>query len=113
MRYLTVIVTMLGMAAVALVLMAWPAPAQDRGAWFKSLRMPGSGVSCCDISDCKQTDAQWQAGGWWAVSRYHKKLVPIPPAKVLQKPMSIDGEAYLCEGQAGTIFCFVPPSPGS
>lgn len=104
-----------GLATVAtLLVLVTLASAQDRKAWFKSLRMPGSGISCCDVSDCKQTDAVWQGGGWWARSNVSGKVVAIPPAKVLQLPHSIDGEAYLCEGPASaTIFCFIPPSPGS
>jgi len=107
----TVLIAILGIASVGLIFMAWPAPAQDRGAWFKSLRL--NGVSCCDISDCRQTEATWRDGGWWAYSPHKKAMISVPEAKVLHSPMSIDGEAYLCEGLAGTIYCFVPPSPGS
>jgi hypothetical protein len=106
--------TVIGLIALAVTIaMAGPSRAQDRGAWFKSLKMPG-GTSCCDISDCKRVEAQWRGGGWLALSNVTKKWTQIPPARVLQSPHSIDGEAYLCEGPAsGTIYCFVPPSPGS
>lgn len=101
----------LGMLLLALYQPAW---SQDRGAWFKSLKQPGSGVSCCDISDCKRVEAKWQGDGWIALSNVTKQWTPIPPGKVLQNKPSIDGDAYLCEGPAsGTIYCFVKPDIGS
>ena len=36
------------------------ANSEDRGAWFKSLRQPGTGMSCCDIADCHRTVADWR-----------------------------------------------------
>jgi hypothetical protein len=99
--------------AVAITLgLTGPSPAQDRGAWFKSLKAP-NGASCCDISDCMQTEAQWQGGGWFATHPSGRK-VPVPPEVVLKRPMSIDGEAYACWlGASTALRCFVPPSPGS
>ena len=102
----------------------------DRGAWFKSLKTPQGG-SCCDLSDCRQTQAKQNADGSW-VAIVNGKWRDIPPEKVLASPLSIDGEAYVCNSPAtpggwgpnyggapmfiepseGTIFCFVPPIPG-
>lgn len=82
------------------------ASSEDRGAWFKSLRQPGTGMSCCDIADCHRTVADWREGQWWAI--VEGAWTPIPPAKELKK-LSLDGEAYVCSGTARTIFCFVPP----
>lgn len=91
----------------------------DRGDWFKSLKMPGSGSSCCDVADCAQTKAEWREGQWWAVVR--ETWTPVPPDRVLKSPHSLDGEAYLCSnpGLAPNgvvnplvIYCFVPPDMG-
>jgi hypothetical protein len=105
-----------GLITIALVILALTvglASAQDRGAWFKSLKSPENGASCCDVSDCLQTDARWQGGGWLAVHP-SGRVVPVPPEVVLKKPMSIDGEAYACWLGSSTVMrCFVPPSPGS
>lgn len=107
--------TMVGLAVGVLLYLAGPAPAQDRGSWFKSLKQPGTGVSCCDISDCKAVEARWQAGGWW-MQLPDASWLEVPQAKVLQQPMSIDGEAYACtlvyDGDT-LVRCFIPPSPGS
>jgi hypothetical protein len=89
--------------------------AQDRAAWFKSLKQPTTGLSCCDISDCKRTEANWEKGSWWAVVRGLKRQ--IPDEKVVKSPISLDGEAYVCASEnpylkpeMTTIYCFVPPS---
>lgn len=98
------------MAAVAaLLLMPGGAGAaeQDRGTWFKSLKQPLTGASCCDISDCRRAKADWQNGQWWA--DVQGEWTPIPREKELTKK-SIDGEAYVCSGYGRKIYCFVPPT---
>ena len=100
---------------VALALSAEP----DRGAWFKSLKMPGTKTSCCDVADCKKTEAEWKGDGWTAIVRGVWRN--IPDEKVLEHPKSLDGEAYVCSADISaaakeeyraqaTIFCFIPPS---
>lgn len=88
----------------------------SRGAWFQSLRMPTSGKSCCDISDCRQTEARQNVDGSWTAI-VNGEWRPIPADRVLQQPVSIDGEAYVCNAPdvgfaTGVIYCFVPPVPG-
>jgi len=74
--------------------------------WMRSLIRPDTGTSCCNLNDCSPTDAEWRDGQWWAV--YQGEWRAIPPEKVLSKPLSMDGEAWLCAMER-TIFCFVPP----
>jgi hypothetical protein len=83
------------------------AEAEDRGAWFKSLTQPGTGMSCCDMADCRRTDADWHGGQWWADVK--GRWTPVPPEKELNKS-SIDGEAYICTSPSGNIYCFVKPN---
>lgn len=85
--------------------------AQSRSEWFKSLKQPGSTASCCDISDCKRTKANWEKGQWWA--DVQGEWTPIPNEKVLKDTPSIDGDAYVCSGYARRIYCFIKPSPGA
>lgn len=89
----------------------------NRGAWFKSLLMPGTKTSCCDVSDCKRTEAKWIGEGWLANVQGHWR--PIPKEKVLINPKSLDGDAYVCSAPMvpsvaanATIFCFIPPDMG-
>lgn len=95
------------------------AQAGELGAWFRSLRMPGTNLSCCGLGDCHRTDADWRGGQWWAIVDGMWRAVP--PSKVLTKPFSIDGAAYVCNGSPTfdipglekarpPIYCFVPPS---
>lgn len=86
---------------------AGPARAEDTGSWLRSLRQPDTGLSCCDISDCRQTEADWHSGQWWA--KVDGQMTPIPKQKELQKS-SADGEAYVCAGQQRKIYCFIPPN---
>ena len=81
--------------------------AEDRGAWFRGLKQPVTGASCCDISDCRRTEAEWKNGQWWA--DVQGEWTPIPQEKLLNKA-SIDGDAYVCSGFARRIYCFVPPT---
>ena len=83
-----------------------------RNEWFQSLKRP-SGGSCCNLTDCRATEAEDRNGVWWAIVR--EKWTRIPPEVVLQKPLSIDGDAYVCSSTGyGTpiIYCFLPPIPG-
>lgn len=96
-------------ALLACTLPAWGQ--QSRGDWFKSLKQPKTGYSCCDVSDCKQTKAVWQGNGWWAEFP-DGQVRPIPPEKILDKPKTIDGKAYLCSSPTNRVYCFVPPWTG-
>jgi hypothetical protein len=102
------------LAAIA----AFPAIAEEtKGDWFKSLKQPITGASCCDISDCKRTKAEFKGGQWWADvpggGAKDAQVTPIPNEKVLKDKFSFDGEAYVCSGYDRRIYCFVPPSPGA
>ncbi len=99
-----------GLVAACAFAFVASAGAEDRGAWFKSLRMPNTGFSCCDISDCRRTDANWRDGQWWAV--VDGAWTPIPPSRELDK-QSIDGDAYVCASPTRRIYCFVKPNLAS
>jgi hypothetical protein len=83
------------------------AQTQDRSVWFKSLKQPQSGFSCCDVADCHRTDADWHGGQWWAIVA--GRWTPIPHDKELDK-QSLDGDAYVCSSPSGMVYCFVKPS---
>jgi hypothetical protein len=109
-------------ATLALVLLAASCSASiaaDRNDWYKSLKMPGTNASCCEIADCHSTDADWRNDQWWVV--INGKWQRVPDAKVLASPPSIDGSAYVCLGTPSwsfggppptepIIYCFVPPN---
>jgi hypothetical protein len=94
------------LAAAAAGVLSNSAFPEDRSAWFKSLTQPGTGMSCCDIADCRRTEADWREGQWWA--NVEGRWTPIPKDKELSKN-SIDGDAYVCSGAGRRVYCFVPP----
>ena len=87
--------------------------------WFKSLKQPGTGYSCCDVSDCKVIssenvkieDGKWKVkveDSWWEV----------PPEKVLQGKNNPTGEAVACYNPTidankkliwVNFYCFIEP----
>lgn len=73
--------------------------------WFQSLRQPGTGVSCCSISDCRQTDFR-------SVGTHYEVLIdgvwrPVPGDKVLQRMDNPTGRAVVCWTPTMGIMCFV------
>lgn len=77
--------------------------------WFRGLKQPTTGATCCDIADCRLTTADWYASGWWA--EVQGEVMLIPDEKVLKR-QSPDGEAYVCSGYGRKIYCFIPPNMG-
>ncbi len=85
--------------------------------WYKDLKQPGTGYSCCNGSfngvegDCRPTRAYLQEDGTWrAVIDGHWQLVP--PRVVLQR-LAPDGNSHICAGKSGMIYCFIGGSPKS
>ena len=68
---------------------------------------PGTDNYCCDVSDCRRTEAEWRHDQWWAIVQ--GVWMPIPRDKELTVN-SIDGYAYVCSGWARVIFYFIPPN---
>lgn len=81
--------------------------------WYKSLKQPGTEVSCCDVSDCHEVEARtkddhWEVfvgSKWWAV----------PNTKVLKNKENPTGSAVSCFSRFSPqdepyFYCFVAPS---
>lgn len=101
---------LLGLAAYSLAFVGDPVVADPVGDFFKSLRQPGTGNSCCDISDCSFTSARFADGQWLAASRQGDWLI-VPNDRILDR-IPIDERAILCANSTG-VLCFVPPLQGS
>jgi hypothetical protein len=91
-----------------------------RWQWFEELRQPINNEPCCNMTDCYRTEAkQLSDGSWTAMLTDYKgkRWVQISAEKVVKHPLSIDGEAYICNSlgmgyEETAIFCFIPPIPG-
>lgn len=73
--------------------------------WFQSLHQPGTGLSCCSISDCRPTEYRmngddyetWVEGTW----------LVVPRDKILQRTDNPTGHAIVCWTPQRGIMCFV------
>ncbi len=107
------LVCVLSSAAVLTVTygLAAPPPGADpnsaMGRWFQSLRQPGTGTSCCSLSDCRLTDYRAGADGYEALvgGRWRAVLQD----KILRGVTNPTGRAVVCARPEGTILCFVMP----
>jgi len=85
--------------------------------WYKDLRQPGTGYSCCNGSfngvdgDCRPTRAYVTEEGTWK-ALIDGRWQSVPPRAVLQR-LAPDGNSHICAGKSGTIYCFIGGSPKS
>jgi hypothetical protein len=73
--------------------------------WFRSLVQPGTGMSCCSIADCRETDFRIIGDHYEALiqGEWHE----IPPDKILPRADNPTGRAVVCWSPALGIMCFV------
>jgi hypothetical protein len=85
--------------------------------WFRSLRQPRSGMSCCDISDCRYVDYRFVDNHYDI--RIENQWMTVPGEGVIHGKQNITGKAVACYTRSNpysdmiTILCFVPPHTGS
>ena len=81
--------------------------------WFRSLKQPGTGTSCCDLSDCRGVSIRSGAKGYEAlltpkdypVAESH--WVEVPDDKILRGKDNPIGRAVLCWTPSSGVLCFV------
>jgi len=73
--------------------------------WFQSLAVPGTGVSCCSIADCRPTDYRTVGDHYEAL--IEGKWVVIPPRKVLDRTDNPIGRGVVCWTPERGVMCFV------
>ncbi len=74
--------------------------------WYRSLKAPDIGGSCCSIADCRPVEAR-QVGDHWEVLT-KTGWQSVLPQRVLHRE-NLDGRPIACE-ILGQIRCFVPPA---
>ncbi len=109
---------LVAVGAATLGFWPYPAPAHDDGEfaeWFRALRDPSSGISCCSPGrDCRAVEeyrASDVPGGYQV--RDEGMWVDVPPSKVLQNVDNPTGRAVACFGYVdGRIYvrCLVRPA---
>jgi hypothetical protein len=74
--------------------------------WYRSLRIPDAGGSCCGIADCRPVEARQVEGHWEVLTEAGWQ--PVLPQRVVHQE-NLDGRPIACE-ILGEIRCFVPPA---
>jgi hypothetical protein len=82
-------------------------PNSPLGIWYRSLKVPGTGQSCCNVADCRPVDSAWIEGDRWR-ARIGDQVIDIPANRVLSRE-NPDGRGIICRS-SWTVLCFVPPS---
>lgn len=89
-------------------LFATSALAHDHGEhaeFFRSLKVPVYGGSCCNERDCAFTDA-WRVIGERFEVLHEGRWLPVPDDRVLTDVKSPTGRAVACIME-GRVICFV------
>jgi hypothetical protein len=73
--------------------------------WFQGLRQPGTGMSCCSISDCRQTEFRTAGNHYEAMIEGQWRA--IPPDKILDGIDNPTGRAVVCYTPTMGIMCFI------
>jgi hypothetical protein len=104
-----VLAVWLGTIAFLIVVAVRAAPPENAdpalAPWYQSLSVPGSGVSCCSISDCRPTDFRTVGDHYEALAAGN--WVAIPQRKILDRNDNPTGRAVLCWTPENGVMCFV------
>jgi hypothetical protein len=95
------------MAGAAIPAIAAPPPNANPALapWFRSLVQPGTGLSCCSISDCRQTEYRIIQDHYEAL--HGKDWLIVPPDKILRRTDNPTGHAILCWTPQQGVICFI------
>ena len=77
----------------------------DLAPWFRALRQPDTGISCCSVADCRPTDYRTNGDHYEALIQ--DRWVAVPPQKVLSRTDNPTGRAVVCWTPTTGIMCFV------
>ena len=75
--------------------------------WFESLYQPATGLPCCSISDCRQTESRIVGSHYEAL--VEGKWLTVPPETVVERSDNPTGRAVVCWLPWSGILCFVEP----
>jgi hypothetical protein len=73
--------------------------------WFQDLRQPGTGMSCCSMADCRQTD--FRIAGSHYEAMVDGEWREVPPDTILQRTDNPTGRAVVCYTPSRGIMCFI------
>jgi hypothetical protein len=77
--------------------------------WFRDLRQPDSGISCCDVADGHEVDYRVRGGTYYVM--IEGREYPVPPRKIVRNQGNPTGSGvvfYSMIGSRPLILCFIP-----
>lgn len=94
-------------SVIAIPAFAHPPPNADMSLapWFEGLHQPGTGMSCCSIADCRQTEFRTNGDHYEAMIEGEWRVVP--KETILDKVDNPTGHAVVCYTPTLGIMCFV------
>jgi hypothetical protein len=100
-------VVLVACAALSFPAAARPPPNADMSLapWFQALRQPGTGMSCCSVADCRQTDFRTNGSHYEAMVEGVWR--EVPSNTVLERIDNPTGRAVVCYTPARGIMCFI------
>src|SRR4051794_17706062 len=101
-----------GLFVLASAALAAPPPDADPSLspWFRSLRVPGTGTSCCSIADCRPVESRI-TGDHYEVF-VDGKWLRVPPELILGRADNPTGRAVVCWTPTAGILCFLGGAEG-
>lgn len=81
--------------------------------WFKSLKQPGTGASCCDLSDCREVRSRVGAEGYEVFITSPTfpimvdEWVKVPTERIIRGRENPTGSAVVCWTPHRGVICFV------
>jgi len=96
-----------GLSLFAVPAIARPPPNADMtlAPWFQGLRQPGTGMSCCSIADCRQTDFRTKGSHYEAMVEGEWR--EVPQSTILEQIENPTGHAVVCYTPSRGIMCFI------
>lgn len=85
-------------------------------AWFRSLTIPGTSLSCCSNADCRPVGFRTRNGHYEAFIDKMQftdgpdEWVRVPESKIIRDKPNPTGSAQACWTRWGNVLCFVLPS---
>ncbi len=73
--------------------------------WFQSLRQPGTGISCCSMADCRQTEFRTNGSHYEALVEGEWR--EVPRETILERVENPTGHAVVCYTPSRGIMCFI------
>lgn len=104
-------------ALVAVPMTAMPAPPENAdpalAPFFRSLKQPGTSISCCDISDCRPVKTRFHGDSlqvFIPAKDFQQGIddwVNVPPGKMLTPRENPTGEPIACWNKWIGVLCYL------